>query len=175
MTSAHFHSSPAEIRRSRRTPVAAGLLGLAWSGYGILQFLRTAGASAESLVVSGMTPEQAALYAGLPTWMTVVFAVGVFGGAAGSLLLVLGRPAAVGVLALSLAAYAALYVGDVALGVFDAFGAAHARSSRWFSPSRPASSPWRVALPASRHFADSCEPYLSPPVRSTILSVAGVV
>ncbi len=125
MTFANFLSSPADDRRSRTPPFVVGLLGLAWSGYGIRQFAATAGASAQNLVAAGMTPDQAALYAGLPIWMTVAFAVGVFGGAVGSLLLALGRPAAVGVLAMSLTAYAVLFVGDVALGVFDAFGASH--------------------------------------------------
>ncbi len=55
-----------------------------------------------------------------PLWMTAALAVGVFGGLAGSALLLLRRAAALPVLAASLAAYVLLYVGDIAEGVFAA-------------------------------------------------------
>jgi hypothetical protein len=97
-------------------------LGLAWNSFGIYQFISSATASRESLALMGATPDQAALYAGLPGWMTVAFALGVFGGLAGSLLLGLQRKAALPVLAASLAAYIVLYVGDITEGVFAAFG-----------------------------------------------------
>lgn len=101
--------------------LAAGL-GLAWNVFGVVQYLSTAGASVDSLVRGGMTPAQATLYHGLPVWMGWSFAVGVFGGVLGSALLLLRRNAAVPVLAVSLAAYFVLYIGDITLGVFEAFG-----------------------------------------------------
>jgi hypothetical protein len=55
--------------------------------------------------------------------MTLAFAVGVFGGLAGSVLLLLRRAAAMPVLLASLLAYVALWIGDAVHGVFAAMGA----------------------------------------------------
>lgn len=110
------HPRPAWI-----TPVA--LLALAWNAFGAVQFARTALADAATLAAAGMTPDQAALMAGLPLWMDAAFAIGVGGGLAGAALLLLRRRAAAPVLAASLAAYVVLFAGDVAHGVFAAFGA----------------------------------------------------
>lgn len=101
--------------------LAAGL-GLAWNVFGVVQFLSTAGANVDALVRGGMTQAQATLYAGLPAWMGAAFAAGVFGGVLGSALLLLRRRAAVPVFAASLVAYVVLYIGDITLGVFEAFG-----------------------------------------------------
>lgn len=98
-------------------------LGLAWNLYGIVQFAGMAFKDTAGLEAAGMTAAQAALYAGLPGWMTLAFAIGVFGGTAGSALLLARRALAVPVLAVSLAAYGVLFAGDAALGVFAAFGA----------------------------------------------------
>lgn len=106
---------------SRRTMLAAA--GFGWSLFGVYQFGSTSFAGEAGLMASGMTAEQATLYAGLPAWMIAAFAIGVFGGTIGSALLILGQPLARVVLATSLAAYAVLFAGDWALGVFDAFGA----------------------------------------------------
>lgn len=101
--------------------IASGL-GVAWNIFGVVQFSGQALSTPTMLMSKGMTPEQAALYAALPAWMTIVFAVGVFGGLAGSILLLIGRRAATITLAASLVGYAALYVGDITEGVFAAFG-----------------------------------------------------
>lgn len=97
-------------------------LGLAWSLFGLTRFLATAFATPETLIAGGMTPEQAALYAGLPLWLNLAFALGVLGGVLGCALLLLRRRAAVPVLGLSLGAYLALFLGDITEGVFAAFG-----------------------------------------------------
>jgi hypothetical protein len=110
------------VSRIRIAPIA-GILGVAWNLFGIVQFVGTVTATREKLIAGGMTPLQAEVYAGLPVWMDAAFAIGVFGGLAGSVLLVLRHAAAVPVLALSLAAYLVLYAGDIGLGVFAAFGA----------------------------------------------------
>ena len=76
-------------------------------------------------VVAGradLTAEQAAVMLGYPVWMTVVFAVGVFGGAIGCLLMLARSAVAVPVFALSLFGYIALYIGDIIHGVFAAMG-----------------------------------------------------
>jgi len=98
------------------------VLGSTWNLFGIYQFLTTNTASRDGLIARGMTPDQATLYHGLPIWMTIVFAIGVFGGLAGTLLLGARRRAALPLLTISLLGYLVLYVGDIMLGVFAAFG-----------------------------------------------------
>ena len=100
----------------------AALAGLLWSLFGAFQFAVQTFSDEAGLIASGMTPEQAQLYAGLPLWMAVDFAVGTFGGVLGCILLLAGRKLSVAVLAVSLAAYVALWTGDVLLGVFAVFG-----------------------------------------------------
>jgi hypothetical protein len=97
-------------------------LGVAWNIFGIVQFLGALDPSAESLAARGMTPEQAAVYMSIPAWMNASFAIGVFGGFIGSVLLVMGKRQAVTVLLASLAGYVALYIGDITHGVFEALG-----------------------------------------------------
>lgn len=107
--------------RSLDRPLAG--LGFAWSAFGVYQFFATTFATSEGLMAMGRSAEQAALYKSLPVWMTAVFAIGVGAGLAGSALLFLRRAEAKPLLAASLLGYAALFAGDVAYGVFAAFGA----------------------------------------------------
>lgn len=105
-------------------PVVAGALaGLAWNIFGVVKFVETLSNTPESLMQMGMTTAQAQVYTSYPTWMTVAFGVGVFGGLAGSALILFKSRFAVSVLAFSLVAYIALYVGDITEGVFAALGA----------------------------------------------------
>jgi hypothetical protein len=101
---------------------AVALLGLAWNIFGIVQFLGQFGATEAALMGKGMTPEQAALYAAQPMWMTIAFAVGVFGGVFGSILLLMRKRLAVGVFVASLVGYIILYIGDITTGIFKVFG-----------------------------------------------------
>jgi hypothetical protein len=102
---------------------AVAILGLAWNIFGVVQFLATAQGTIGSLMSSGLTQQQAELYLNLPIWMTSAFAIGVFGGALGSVLLLLRNKAAAPVFAISLAGYVVLYIGDITQGVFAVFGA----------------------------------------------------
>jgi hypothetical protein len=102
--------------------VSAGL-GLAWNAYGVVQYFGALRATAESLIAGGLTPEQAAVMTGYPAWMTAAFAIGVFAGLGGCVLLFLRNKAAVPVFAASLAGYVALFIGDITAGVFAAMGA----------------------------------------------------
>lgn len=102
---------------------AAAAGGVAWNIFGVVQFAGSFTETDASLVASGLTPEQAAVITGYPAWMTMAFAVGVFGGIAGSVLLLLRRAGAMPVLLVSLVAYAALWIGDAVHGVFAALGA----------------------------------------------------
>jgi hypothetical protein len=111
---------------STRAPlsrIAVSLGGIVWNLFGAIQFAGSVRATEASLVASGLTAEQAAVMTGYPGWMTLAFAIGVFGGLAGSALLLLRRGAAMPVLAASLAAYVALWIGDAVHGVFAALGA----------------------------------------------------
>ena len=101
--------------------VVAGL-GLLWNLFGAFRFVTTEFADKTGRMAAGMTPSQAAMYADLPVWMTFAFAVCVFGGAIGCLLLLMKRRQALPVFWASLAGYVVLYLGDIALGVFAAFG-----------------------------------------------------
>jgi hypothetical protein len=102
-----------------RIAVIAGLL---WSLFGAFQFVVQTFNDEAGLIASGMTPQQAQFYAGLPIWMAAVFAIGTLGGVLGCALLLARRRAGVAVLAVSLVAYIALWAGDAALGVFAVFG-----------------------------------------------------
>jgi hypothetical protein len=99
-------------------------VGLAWNTYGVMQYLSAVQATPERLIAGGMTAEQAAIMTGYPGWMTMAFAVGVFGGLVGCLLLLMRRGTALPVFGLSLAGYVALYFGDIIHGVFAAMGMA---------------------------------------------------
>jgi hypothetical protein len=94
--------------------------GVLWNLFGIYQFIGTLTPAGRAAMAAGMTAAQAQVYFSLPTWMTVVFAIGVFGGLLGSLALSARRAAAMPVLAVSLLGYLALFAGDVYFGVFDA-------------------------------------------------------
>jgi hypothetical protein len=103
--------------------LAVAVGGIAWNLFGAVQFANSISATTESLVASGLTPQQAAVMTGHPAWMTLAFGLGVGGGLVGSVLLLLRHRAAAGVLAASLAAYVALWIGDWVHGVFAAMGA----------------------------------------------------
>ncbi len=102
---------------------AAALAGIAWNIFGAVQFAGSVTATEASLIASGLTATQAAVMTSYPVWMTAAFAIGVFGGLAGSILLLLRRSVASAVLLVSLVAYVALWIGDAVHGVFAALGA----------------------------------------------------
>ena len=114
------------VTASRRPPLwywAAAGLGLAWNIFGAVQFAGSLSATTQSLMAQGLTAEQAAVMLGYPSWMTFAFALGVFGGILGCVMLIWRKAIAVPVFAVSLAAYVALYIGDIVHGVFAALGA----------------------------------------------------
>lgn len=96
--------------------------GIAWNLYGAVQFAGAVTATGESLVASGLSPDQAAVMTGYPAWMTAAFFIGVAGGLVGSVALLLGQSWARQMLLASLVAYVALWVGDAVHGVFAALG-----------------------------------------------------
>lgn len=117
------HSPTLSPDRAPLWMTVAAIGGIAWNIFGLLQFAGSVAATEASLIASGMTPEQAAVMTGYPTWMTLAFGVGVLGGLAGSVLLLLRRSAAGPALLFSLLAYVGLWIGDAVYGVFAALGA----------------------------------------------------
>ena len=118
-------TQPAPSAMKSATPIwfwAASSLGLAWNLFGVAQFAGSLSATQETLVASGLTVEQASVMLGYPAWMTTAFAVGVFGGLFGCVLLLLRKRLSVPVFAVSLAGYALLFIGDITEGVFAAMG-----------------------------------------------------
>jgi len=97
---------------------ALAVFGVAWNIYGAYQFAGSFGQNPESMMAMGMTAEQAAVYLGLPAWISAVFAVGVFGGLAGSVALLARRRVATPLLLVSLVGYVLLFAGDAYHGVF---------------------------------------------------------
>lgn len=53
----------------------------------MVQFTASVQGTVVSMMRAGMTAEESQLYLNLPEWMTTSFAVGVFGGVLGSILL----------------------------------------------------------------------------------------
>jgi hypothetical protein len=107
--------------QSTQAPVwlwATAGFGVLWNVYGVYQFMGSLSKTAEDSMRAGMTQAQAQLYSSLPPWITVAFAVGVFGGLAGSVALLARRHIARTILAVSFGAYALLFGGDLYYGVF---------------------------------------------------------
>ncbi len=102
---------------------SVGVCGVGWNMFGAYQFIGSLTATTESLVVSGLTAEQAIVMTSYPLWMTIAFGVGVGGGLLGSVLLLMKSLKAEIVFLTSLIAYIVLYIGDITEGVFAALGA----------------------------------------------------
>jgi hypothetical protein len=118
-------SSPSVGADQKNTPIwywAVAGLGLTWNIFGLTAFREYATGTQEYWQSTGMTAEQAALYSSLPTWLTAVFAIGVFGAVIGCVLLLARHRLALPVLLVSFIGYALLYIGDIVLGVFAALG-----------------------------------------------------
>ncbi len=82
-----------------------GLFALLFNAIGVFDFVMSMAQGASYQASAGMTPDQIAHYQRMPSWMTVVWAVGVFGAFLASILLLLRRKQAVAVFILSLVAF----------------------------------------------------------------------
>ena len=82
-----------------------GVLSLLWNGFGAYDYLMTNTQGDAYMRGMGMTEAQIAYYHSMPTWMTAVWAIGVWGATLGSLLLLLRRRWAFPVFVVSLIAY----------------------------------------------------------------------
>ncbi|MGB8692545.1 MAG: hypothetical protein WCD08_03440 [Steroidobacteraceae bacterium] len=82
-----------------------GVIAVLFNSIGVFDFVMSMARGAEYQASAGMTPDQIAHYQAMPGWMTVVWAVGVFGAFLASILLLLRRKLALPVFVLSLAAF----------------------------------------------------------------------
>ena len=96
--------------RAGRTPWhlwVVGVPSLLWNGFGCYDYTMTNLRGEAHLRDFGFTDAQIAYFNGLPAWMTAAWAIGVWGGLLGSLLLLLRRKLAVPAFAVSLLAVVA--------------------------------------------------------------------
>ena len=80
----------------------AAVLGLLWNAFGVYMYLKKVGMFGNPL--AGLDPAHVALAQTVPAWVTGAFAVAVFAGLLGSLLMVAGKRLACPLLVLSLIA-----------------------------------------------------------------------
>lgn len=89
--------------RSTRAPWhlwVIGVIALLWNAVGAMDYIMTE--TKNQSYMSGFTPEQLAFFYGLPAWVVSAWAIGVWGGVLGSLLLLFRRSLAVWVFLASL-------------------------------------------------------------------------
>ena len=82
-----------------------GVIAVLFNSIGVFDFVMAMTQGASYMASVGMTPEQIAHYLEMPIWMTVVWAIGVWGAMLGSVLLLLRQTLAYVVFAVSLAAF----------------------------------------------------------------------
>ncbi len=82
-----------------------GTVAVLFNAIGVFDFVMSLVQGAEYQASAGMTPDQIAHYQAMPGWMTVDWAVGVFGAFVASILLLLRRRPAWPAFVLSLAAF----------------------------------------------------------------------
>ena len=82
-----------------------GVVALLFNSIGVFDYVMSMTKGAEYMASAGMTPDQIAHYQGMPSWMTAVWAIGVWGALLASVLLLLRNKLAFPVFAVSLAAF----------------------------------------------------------------------
>jgi hypothetical protein len=82
-----------------------GVIAVLFNSIGVFDFVMSIAQGAKYQASAGMTPDQIAHYQQMPSWMTVFWAVGVFGAFLASILLLLRRKLALPIFVLSLAAF----------------------------------------------------------------------
>lgn len=82
-----------------------GVFAVLFNAIGVFDFVMSLAQGAQYQASAGMTPEQIAHYQQMPAWMTLVWAVGVFGAFLASILLLWRRKLALPVFVVSLVAF----------------------------------------------------------------------
>ncbi len=77
-----------------------GTVSLLWNSFGAVDFVMTE--TRNPAYTGGFTPDQAAFYFGFPLWVVLAWGIAVWGGVAGSLLLLLRKSWAIHLFLLSL-------------------------------------------------------------------------
>jgi hypothetical protein len=93
-------SRPGPSSRTPRHLWAIGIIALLWNSIGAFDYLMTQ--TKNAAYMSAFPPEQLAFFYGLPVWVIAAWALAVWGGVLGSLLLLLRRRLAVPVFLVSL-------------------------------------------------------------------------
>ena len=102
---------------------AVGVFGVLWSGFGCFDYVMTTTRGADYMRAAGMSDAQIEHLLAAPAWLTAVWAVGVWGGLAGAVLLLLRSKLAVPVFIASLAAFVASLVYAYAISPMPGDGA----------------------------------------------------
>ena len=98
-----------------------GIVGFLWSSIGVLGFVLTQ--TRNETALGSMPPEQREYFESFPLWAVAFWAIGVFGGVFGCLLMVLGKRLAVPVLVASaVGAFVSNYGALFFLGGLEAMG-----------------------------------------------------
>ena len=84
---------------------AVAVIAVLFNSIGVFDFVMSRTQGAQYMASAGMTPAQIEHYMGMPGWMLVVWAIGVFGAFVASILLLMRRKLAFAVFVLSLAAF----------------------------------------------------------------------
>jgi hypothetical protein len=92
---------------------AIGIVGLLWNCIGALDYTMTQ--TRNEAYLKAVTPEQLAYFDSVPAWAVAAWALGVWGGVAGMLLLLLRKRAAVPVLLVSLVGATLIFVHNFVL------------------------------------------------------------
>ncbi len=82
-----------------------GGLGVLWNSFGCFDYFMSKTRGDPYLVAAGMSPEQIVYFHAMPAWMTAVWAVGVWGAMAGTVLLLMRSRHAVPVYVASLISF----------------------------------------------------------------------
>jgi hypothetical protein len=90
-----------------------GIIGVAWNAIGAVDYSMTQ--TENEAYLKAVPPEQLAFITGVPAWVVAAWAIGVWGGVAGMLLLLLRKRAAVPVLLASLVGAALVFVHNYLL------------------------------------------------------------
>jgi len=105
-----------------------GIVGVLWNSVGAMDYVMTQ--TRNEAYMKAFTPEKLAYFYGIPSWVVAAWAIGVWGGVVGMLLLLLRKRAAVPVLLASLVGATLTFVYDYLLSegmeVMGASGAAFA-------------------------------------------------
>ncbi len=82
-----------------------GLIAVLFNAIGAFDYVMSMAQGSSYMARAGMTPAQIAHYQGMPSWMTAVWTIGVWGAMVGSVLILLRNKLAHVVFAVSLAAF----------------------------------------------------------------------